>query len=93
MDRSGRARDVDHEHAEQVVGQALVLVEQLDVEEVPWVAAVECRVELPAIQVLEGHDIGLEEPEAFGHRFGRRHRPRWIDGAARDRGGSIFTCA
>ena len=71
--RSPRACDVDHEHAEEIVGQALVLVEQLYVEEVARVPAIQRRVELPAVQILEGENVRLDESEAFRYGLGRRH--------------------
>ena len=47
--RAIRACHMNHEHAKKSVGQPLVLVKELYVEEVARVAAVQCRMEFAAI--------------------------------------------
>lgn len=47
MRRTARTGHIDEEDAKQVIRQPLILVEQLDVEQVAWMPAVERRDSLP----------------------------------------------
>ena len=49
--------------------------------------AVEGRVEFPAVQILEGEHVSLDEPKALDDRVGCRHGTRRIHGPPRDRRG------
>ena len=53
MRRARRTREVDQKGSEQFLGEPLVLVEKLDVEEVPRVLAVERGVQLACVHLLE----------------------------------------
>ena len=39
------------------------------------------------LRLFEGEHVRFEETETLGHCLGRRHRPRWLHGGARARGG------
>ena len=76
MHRAARARYVDHEHAEEVVGQAFVLVQELHIEEISRVLAIERRMELAAVQILECQDIHLDKAELLRYRW--ENHGEWV---------------
>ena len=67
MHRAARPRYIDHEGAEEVVRHAFLVIQHLHVEQVTQVQTIKRRMELPAVQILEGRHV---------HRDERRTVPR-----------------
>ena len=76
MHRAARARYIDHEHSEEVVGQPFVLVQELHIEEISRVLAIERRMELAAVQILECQDIHLDKAELLRYRW--ENHGEWV---------------